>query len=742
MAIRRFDNLLLISFSPNHFKTSCFALQAGGLAEVLLLLLGIAEHFPNLDEVASTRGQTLGERLSSAIVECLTSSKSETRSAASSLLDVCIENGVVSLESIRKATERMKPATQRTLGPMIAKFARNAPSSAQNGKENLPAGDSRVAKQRTAAVAVAAPAPASTKPMEREAKPVGNSSAQTTSTDQAPKAETLRHPLVGRNGMRALKSSKTIVWPEFPEEPLGSAIFGNLRKYWTVVLPPKTASDLFPSSGIRKQDDAMDGIEVLSRALEIDRSSDVSIIEQQLEPVLKWISYVLCSKEVTVGLQALLSFISELISLLVELKRELSDSEAIAIVPFIFEKASISKGRFKDAFMDIVSLLQSEDLLPPKRLGGIVCAAMIERSAHSKARVMACQIGLECVEKTGLAGIGKKGVTSTAKMLSEETIPENRAAALDLMEVILSKMNGEIQRLARICGPNLSDKAREMVEERWHKRPPAPKQTIKAPSTDSQQRDSGNQSQSEAHRDDRAENVESQSVYYEDQLPALSLRPPSGREMPTSYSRGREVDQDSSRADPFAFSITARAAPVSAVSETAHGISEKDSGGFQAADIVSTGSDSSFGTAASLRARLLKIREKSKGPEESSEELETALVEAIQDAELVEEISPGAEFENGLESIKALLSKNTPLEEEDVDLLDCIETLKKFHAALSKQQKGNFGLSVQAFSALRQLIAENLSNTIEHLTRYVRELDILLFYSCRRASYIVLFFTG
>jgi hypothetical protein len=47
--------------------------------------------------------------------------------------------------------------------------------------------------------------------------------------------------------------------------------------------------------------------------------------------------------------------------------------------------------------------------------------------------------------------------------------------------------------------------------------------------------------------------------------------------------------------------------------------------------------------------------------------------------------------------------------------------LKKFHAALSKQQKGNFGLSVQAFSALRQVIAENLSDTIEHLTRYVGE---------------------
>lgn len=700
-----------------------------------MLILGVAEHLPNLDGVASTRGQSLGEKFSSAIVECLTSSKSETRSAASSLLDVCIENGVVSLENIRKATERLKPATQRTLGPMIAKFARNASSSARNGKENLPTGESGAAKQRT--VTAAAPTTTTTtKPTEREPKP---NLTRVTSKRQAPEAEASRHPLIGRTGMRALKPSKTIVWPEFPEEPQGSAIFGNLQKYWTGVLPPKTASALFPSSGIRKQDDAMGGIELLSLALEIDRSSEASILEQQLDPVLKWISYVLCSKEMTVGLQALLSLTNDLFSFLVDLKRELSDSEAIILVPFIFEKASISKGRFRDAFTDIVSLLQSEDLLPPKRLGAVVCAAMIERSAHAKARVMACHICLQCVEKTGLTGIGKKGVTSAAKMLSEETLPENRAAALDLMEMILSKMNGEIQRLARICGPNLSGKARELVEERWQKRPLVPKQNNRASSTDSPGHDRGTPAPSKPPRGDQAGSNSKQSVLY-DELPALSLRP-SGREMPNAYSRPREVERDSSSTDPFAFSLTARAPSASAATETAHYNSEMDSGGFQAADTGSTGVDSSLGTAASLRARLLKIRGKGKGPEESTEEFETARAEGILDTELVSATSPEAAFENGLGSIKSLISKSTPVGEEDVDLLDCIETLKKFHAALSKQQKGNFGLSVEEFSALRQLIAENLNDTIEHLTRYVRGYENDICYSFRVETLLTRFFS-
>jgi hypothetical protein len=96
--------------------------------------------------------------------------------------------------------------------------------------------------------------------------------------------------------------------------------------------------------------------------------------------------------------------------------------------------------------MDIVSLVQSEELIPPKRLG-MVFVAIIEGSSHAKARASACRTCLDCVDKVGLAGVGKKGVCAAAKSLSQETVIENKGAALDLMELILSKMNGDIQRL-------------------------------------------------------------------------------------------------------------------------------------------------------------------------------------------------------------------------------------------------------------------------------------------------------
>ena len=112
-------------------------------------------------------------------------------------------------------------------------------------------------------------------------------------------------------------------------------------------------------------------------------------------------------------------------------------------------------------------MLENEILLSPKRLG-MVCVAVIESSPHAKAKAQACHTCLSCIEKIGLAGFGKKGVVATARMLSQDTTM-HRVAALELMEMILSKMNGDIIRLARICGPSLSEKGQQLLEDRWYK---------------------------------------------------------------------------------------------------------------------------------------------------------------------------------------------------------------------------------------------------------------------------------
>ena len=120
------------------------------------------------------------------------------------------------------------------------------------------------------------------------------------------------------------------------------AHFSNLKKYWST-LPPTSSSALFPNSGIKKQDDAMKGCDVIASAVLIDRSGDTDAVENQLDPIQKWIVFVLCSKESTVGLQSLVGMIKSLFSFLLDIKHELTDSESLVLLPFLLEKASTAK---------------------------------------------------------------------------------------------------------------------------------------------------------------------------------------------------------------------------------------------------------------------------------------------------------------------------------------------------------------------------------------------------------------
>ena len=91
----------------------------------------------------------------------------------------------------------------------------------------------------------------------------------------------------------------------------------------------------------------------------------------------------------------------------------------------------------------IVDVLKKEELLSTKKLGPVVCVAIIERSPHAKARALACQICHDCVVNTGLNGCGKRGVIAAAKLLSEEKVAEVSIESMVACHVI--------QRLIVFC---------------------------------------------------------------------------------------------------------------------------------------------------------------------------------------------------------------------------------------------------------------------------------------------------
>ena len=346
--------------------------------------------------------------------------------------------------------------------------------------------------------------------------------------------------------------------------------------------------------------------------------------------------------------------------------------------------------------MDVVNLARTDSLIPAKRLGSVVCVAMIERSAHAKARVMGMHICQECIDQVGLSACGKRGVLATAKSLSGEKVAENKMSALDLMETILARMNGEIERLCRICGPSLSEKGLQLLEEKWHKR--------------------GTASQTPARVQKPALSAgtpETQRGLY-DELPALSLRP-SGR----VTTKAREHPSDNQKVettDVFAFS---RNAPTLERQQL-------DLNGVeQTASRVPSGQENGSGTASSLRARLQAIREKTKAPLEDAPVISSDAKEQMSlgaDLPMNDSLPPFSAtevYEKDMETVRELIVTIGPLDEDDPGLLACVETLKRFHAALSKQHNPVVGLTVEQLSRLRECIKDRMDSTVEQLTRCV-----------------------
>jgi hypothetical protein len=462
--------------------------------------------------------------------------------------------------------------------------------------------------------------------------------------------------------------------------------------------------------------------------------------------------------------------------------------------------------------------------------------SLIESSSNAKARVMACKECCACVESLGLSGIGKKGVLVAAKSLSEEKLPENRTALLDLMELILPRMNGDMQRFVRICGPNLSDKARVLIEERLKKGTandaastasagmsrsgiPGPPKSFETSSSSrristripnpaksptpakvSTSRMRANP-KPQGNDGDFSENQSS----FSDELPALDFRtesrdtpigiprpgtnvtsvrpinfslddnsglgstptsPQSKMAAPKSHLGGSVISRN--RSSSFGSDVQDTERPPSAVGSPIR-VEEEDEHGSVASQSSSIPpSAESLGAAASLRARLLKIREKNKtGPTDAdaneavdsttavdppkssavmakhtTQFVSAQVNESLPDPRIVNTSAnaigsagvggssdakdsefgssvedAGEEFSKAMDRIQLLLEKPTPLEEDDSDIIACTDALKTIHAAVSRQPNLAVGMNEEAVLKLRDVLASNSQETVAGLTR-------------------------
>jgi hypothetical protein len=358
--------------------------------------------------------------------------------------------------------------------------------------------------------------------------------------------------------------------------------------------------------------------------------------------------------------------------------------------------------------------------------------------------------------------LGKKGLLVAAKTLSEETLPENRVAALDLMEAVLLKMDGDVEKLASICGTTyLSDKAAALVEERWRKHSVSrPSSSLHASKRDDRsRRRSQIPTTKTVRRIDvtepynaipspksmKADRFASVSAGLRDELPSLKLRLD---ERGGTFST-KPAESTTQSMGPFAFSfepphhfLRKYESVDNSVDATAGATYANVLPGASLDALPSNHTDPSSsqtdGVAASLRARLLKIRENQRenkvesrptvstssfppalSPPDSpltepAVALETMLVrdQSVDSGEV-----SGSPYPIFRASLEELLHTKMPVPEADPRLVACTGALKKYHAAISNQPTAASDLSYTECLALRQDISDNTVETVENLIR-------------------------
>jgi len=791
--------------------------KSAGIAGILTLTQTFVQHLSDLEKVSSQRGESLGGRFSRVLVNALSSSKVEIRSAAESLLSECLASNVFSMQTAKKSMGRLVPAKQRSVGMIFAKIssASTIRSDSKETKETIPskppsgirsvtnmsAPVPRIRSMSTQKLATRESEAYSRSPMIPTAKSrIATNAKSRVNNDELIENECSSNPLVHDRSSAGIQKSRaamrSLTWPEYPEEPSGSALYSGLKKAWSPIIPAKSLRTLFPDRGIRMQDDVIKGFDLLRQAISMEKEWDGEVLIEQLHFILRWSVYVMSCKESAVGLTGLLDMIAELLSYLHGLKYEFSDNEIIIFAPFLFEKASVAKGRFKDTYLYLIRSIKSDILLPPKRLGPLVCVTLMESSSQAKARLLACQTCYECVEKNGLSGIGKKGVLVAAKALSNEKLPENRTALLDLMVLLVSRMHNDTQRLSKICGSSLSDKARVLIKEHMHKAP--------TPSKDSPAKISLSSHSSRLHRPSQSSPVSKLSMsastrrieddyknsdrtapsVFQDELPALDLRR-ALRDRESPFKSNHDTPTRTSGLQPPSFSFSkpgfnrsenlfsstltsttsssSRETSVIGTTLAAPRTEQINSNLFS----TSSGSDQSellspntvgssvnsgsspIGAAASLRARLMKIRESNRagagstkrsldlnGKNVGSRATYTSDTEGLKDSQHVDGLRSrmptsqsgslqigkqdnASVLKNSLEIIRKLLEKSHLIPETDEDLISCTDVLKNIHAAVSKQPNLAVMIDANSVTELREEIKEKISEIVGILTRLI-----------------------
>ena len=357
------------------------------MPDVLAVLVDRVHFFPKVGEGSKSKGKANEALFTEALLKCLTSSQSETRALAEDILRECIKVRAVRISTAEKAASKLINAERRKVQPILDRIGSipveaipleqslrkntdqpttSAPSRNYGckspGRPKSSASFQRTTKESPARTKITSPRSSlrsrdrnslsrrkrSMSRSRRESAAGSKQGSDVSSILADLMSDPAFHPLTSETAIKVSKSHRINKQrehlPEYPEEPSGKDVFSDLKRTWAPLLPHASVELLFPANGIRVQDDASIGCELLSRGTEmIIESGDENVIINQIDLIIRWFSYALCSRETTKGMQSLISFLIKLATVLRNEQYQLTDSESLRLLPYLLEKAGAAK---------------------------------------------------------------------------------------------------------------------------------------------------------------------------------------------------------------------------------------------------------------------------------------------------------------------------------------------------------------------------------------------------------------
>lgn len=343
----------------------------------------------------------------------------------------------------------------------------------------------------------------------------------------------------------------------------------------------------------------------------------------------------------------------------------------------------------------------SDGIYPLEKYGSMICISVIENSSTPKTRGLAVRECHLCVEKVGLGAVGKKGVLAIAKSFSDETFTENKVLFLDLIELIIMKMNGDVKRFFKLCGgAYLSSKAKDSIDKRMAKR---------------NNGENSNKRQARVSLSGRR-SVAPPTTNISESQPVAD----SGNSKHRALHENVQYENDG----PFKFSFSASGKSREIHNESSHNsFNSTESKSTNLSQEVTSKREANSGAAASLRERLRQIRDRHQpdrdfnmSPIPSSSQ---TTLSSSRNANSPSPPRPNTLLRAIMEDVDDLLSQSTPLGKNTEKSSLALIGLRRLHASLTNGTNDSTGTDPVILEQLREEMSSKVSFCVFKLARYV-----------------------